>query len=319
MTSIVIHIGYHKSGSTYLQKSVFPYLPVNYIFLAGYKRHVLNLVESQKHFDKKYLVNWADSEIDRKYKHNKHGVTIISHEELSGHPHGHRRVDPFATARNLKHAFPNAKILITIRNQLDYLLSIYTYRVAIKGQESRSLEKFLGEEGKLGLFSKLEYDKLAEYYTSLFGGENILVLPLEMLRTKPQIFHNELADFLKVSNMHTTVGNIVNASTNLTLVIQFWRLINFVFVFFIRALRFLHIEPREEYPYLKLRGIFYTFKRATTKYLNKVFKSSKKLYIAPPTISDKLLKRYAESNVRLHKLTNLNLKDYGYPYPHTDD
>jgi hypothetical protein len=311
--TIVFHIGYHKSASTYLQKRVFPKLPVNFVFLAGYKGHLLDLVASKEHFDNEYFLQWINQEIERKSQQQRHNITIVSHEQLSGHPHGDRRINPYTIADNLKHAFPAAKILIIIRNQWNYLLSIYTYRVAIKGEEARGLIKFLREEGDTGLFEKLEYDRLVEYYMSLFGADNVLVLPLELLKTDPAGFHEKIAELLPVDQIPFKRKKVVNESTKLSIVIHFWRPINFLFNGLLKFLQAFHIETQEEYPYQRLRYAFYRFKQRVTRQLNRGFRTSGRLCIPPDIEEAVLLTRYQESNGRLEKLTNLDLRSLGYP------
>src|SRR3990172_1915635 len=111
METTVIHIGYHKSASTFLQQQVFPLLPVNYLFFAGENREYLNRIESDTTLNPEQIRSWVANEIARKYPTSKHEVTVLSHEELSGHPHGYKSISPFTTAKNLKRTFPDAKIL----------------------------------------------------------------------------------------------------------------------------------------------------------------------------------------------------------------
>lgn len=147
MKNLIIHIGYHKTASTFLQDEIFPVLPVNYICLAGRKRKILDMVESKENFNAGILREWAMSEV---VKNNKvvQDTTIMSQEELSGHPSGYKSIDPFLIAGNLKDAFPNAKIFIVIRNQFNYIKSIYAYRVAVKGADYRSFNRFIFEGGR---------------------------------------------------------------------------------------------------------------------------------------------------------------------------
>jgi sulfotransferase family protein len=200
MKNVIIHIGFHKSASTFRQSDVFPQLPVRYVFLAGPSRQMLDMAESEKEFDANALREWIVQETAEEHKKSGDEPTIISHEELSGHPHGYDIVDPITTARNLKEAFPEAKILIIIRNQFDYLTSIYTFRVAIKGAEYRSFDRFLTEEGKKGLFAHLEYHQLVKHHIELFGREQVLVLPMEYLRARPEEFFHDLTGFIGVPN-----------------------------------------------------------------------------------------------------------------------
>jgi hypothetical protein len=307
--SIIIHIGYHKCASTYLQHYVFPKIPANYIWC---KRHIVDSIQSQTSFEKDSLIQWLKEKIVRKYKGSPYDVTILSHEELSGHPHGYKRDLPFIVANNLKDAFPYAKILIVIRHQLDYLVSLYTYRVAIKGMESRSISQFLEKERDSGLFEKLEYDRLIEYYMSLFGKEHVRVIPLELLKTNSGSFHEQLAAFFNLSYTIPEPVKILNESTKLARVIQFWRPINLVFFWFVKFLAFVKIDT-EVRPYYVVRELFYSFKQRVTGMLNPLFKSSEKISIPSDYFNDVFLKRYADSNLRLYKLTGLNVAEFGYP------
>ena len=181
MNGTVIHIGYHKSASTLLQKEVFPRLAVPYVFLADSQRMMLE-TESTEAFDpaafQKAMHEAAASD-------GSDGL-LISHEALTGHPHGRHKSEPEVVAQNLKAAFPEARILVVVRNPMEYLTSIYTYRVAIKGVEYRSFDRFLDEDGARGLFEHLEYHKLVSRYMELFGRDRVLVVPMEYLHGKPR-------------------------------------------------------------------------------------------------------------------------------------
>ncbi len=309
--SVFIHVGYHKAASTYLQKFVFPVIEANYVFLAGYKRHVLDMVQSET-CDDRGVKNWIEAEIRRKYGNNPYPATVLSHEELSGMPCGYKTVNPMMVADNLRRLFPQAKILIVVRNQFSYLRSIYTYRVAIKGEESRSFAQFLEEEGALGLWEKLEYDKLVSYYISLFGKDAVCVLPLELLKKDTGEFCRKLSLFLRVP-VSPSGGKVVNESTKLLPVLRFWRPVNFLFARLLLSLKALGIETKEEYPYQRLRYTFYGIKKVSTRWLNRLFCKAKTLDMQFLRQDQELVTRYAASNGRLGAQLHMDLGELGYP------
>jgi hypothetical protein len=49
--SIVIHVGYHKAASTYLQTRIFPRLQANSVFLAYRKPQIFAFAESEIAFE----------------------------------------------------------------------------------------------------------------------------------------------------------------------------------------------------------------------------------------------------------------------------
>jgi hypothetical protein len=313
MKSIAIHIGLHKAASTYLQSQIFSQTEANYVFVSGYKREYLELVQSPDRYDPETFRCWVSAEIQKTADQPTYALTILSHEELSGHPHGYDIVNPTVVAENLQRTFPNAKIILIVRNQFSYLRSIYTFRVAIKGQEPRCYEKFLAEEGRLGLFEKLDYHKLVEPYISLFGQDKVLVLPVELLKEDFERFNRTITDFLGVPPVLLEQAAVVNPSTKSSLIIQFWRPFNFLFAALLALLERLQIETKGEYPFEKLRYTYYEFKQKVTGVLNSLLKSTKQVGAEKHIGYDDLVQRYAASNTQLQAYVGVDLAAYGYP------
>jgi hypothetical protein len=311
METTVIHIGYHKSASTFLQQQVFPNLPVNYVFFAGEKRQYLDMLESAKGLDVDGVRNWVENEISRKYPLTRHAVTVLSHEELSGHPHGYKSISPFIIASNLKACFPNAKILIIIRNQLDYLTSLYSFRVAIKGRETRSFSQFLEEEGNKGLFEHLEYDRLIEHHQELFGKENVAILPVELLKSNHDEFFANLFSFLGIPAQQITNVEPSNVSTRSVILIDFWRLNNGVFNWVLGLSEVLFGKRPDNYQ--GLRSTYYNVKRNMTSRLNKWVANSQQLGINKLPFFNDLIRRFADSNTHLQGMVGFDLSEYKYP------
>ncbi|MDH3974329.1 MAG: sulfotransferase [Deltaproteobacteria bacterium] len=313
MDNIIIHVGFHKSASTFLQETVFTHLPVNYVFFAGKQREMLDMVESLECFDPIALHKWVNNEVNQEYGNEKRRVTVLSHEELSGHPHGHESIDPLLVAKNLKKTFPKARILIVIRNQFSYLSSIYTFRVSSKGVESRNFDSFLDEEGKLGLFDHLEYDKLIKHYMDLFGKENIHILPMEGLKKSPESFISSLCDFLQVPYQSFETSQYINKSSKNLAVLTIWRFINYFFGIFLKLLMFFTGTKEKLYYFRRLRYGFYGIKQWSSPVLEKFLKNRGNIDIKRYPEYNQLFKRYAKTNASLNKLTGLDLKEYGYP------
>lgn len=312
--AMIIHVGYHKTGSTFLQSLVFPRLDVDYVPL---DEDLLKLVErpSSDFQPDAFRDAIAREAAERRGSRAPGATTLISNEELSGHPHGWREVDPFATARNLHAAWPDARIVICIRNQFDYLLSLYAFRVAVKGYESRGLREFLVEEGRRGLFAKVEYDQLIGQYIGLFGRDRVLVLPLELLKKRSAEFLRRLEAFIGLPiPPDVDLGRQVNESTRLAPVLRFWRPVNRVFHPVLKSVLLLTAgRGPEPAAARKLRFAYYGFKRLVTARLNRVFSGSRKLDIRAVPEYEELAERFARSNASLEALTGESLRGYGYP------
>lgn len=271
------------------------------------------MVEGREDLDADAVHMWINDELTRKYPNDHQAVTVLSHEELSGHPNGYRLVDSATIAENLWRLFPQAKILVIVRNQLDYLMSMYTYRVAIKGYETRSFTRYIQEEGEKGLLDHLEYHRLVERYQELFGASQILVLPMEMLKKNPKELYDKLFTFLRVPHREIRQSEPMNVSTKSSLVISIWRPINWMFSVLLRMMIFLARKESEAYPFRKFRYSYYHLKRKATKMLNGLFRSSKSLDIRVIRGYPELLERFENSNARLEKIANMDLVALGYP------
>ena len=313
--NVIIHIGFHKSASTFLQKRFFPELSANYLFFAGSNnnREILDYAESTSGFDAGVIHEWVKSELIKKYNKVERPTTILSHEELSGHPHGYGEICPYTTARNLHKAFPQARILILIRNQIDYLTSIYAFRVLRVGHESRSFDRFITEEGAKGLFNHLEYHRLVKYYHRLFGPEQVLVLPMELLSRSTSEFCGKICSFMQLPNQEIKNQQRLNATTKSRFILACWRPINFLFGLMLDALVFIMQKEAERYPLRRFRFYFYNVRSRITEFLeNKLF-VSKTIHIDDYSGYSKLMLRFGESNTQLEKILHTDLSSMGYP------
>lgn len=311
---VVIHIGWHKTASTYLQNGFFRQIGANFQPLAAFPEGVrapegieslIELVESRDAFSagllrKAVLPPSGDSP----------ALTVISHEEISGHPHGYAMIDPFVAARNLAAAFPRARIVAVIRNQFDYILSLYAYRVAVRGHEYRSLSRFLEEDGAAGLLRHLQYDRLIQEYVRLFGAANVLVLPLDMLRSDPGTFFVKLSDFMGVPNASAPDSRPANTGTRQAMLLVLLRPLNWLFSQWLALLLLATgrwppayaASKRKIFPFLSLRYRYYAFKRRLTALVNERFPNARRIGMQDVPGREELGEMFSAANARLQEL-----------------
>lgn len=308
MKRVFIHIGYHKTASTFLQSNVFPQLPVNFLRLLGENEKYLTMLryDDESSLDVNAIRSWLEKSAKR-----RDDIMVISHEALSGNSQGYTTPSAFSIARKLSMVFPDAKIIVVTRNQFDYITSLYTFRVAIKGYEYRSFSQFVEEEGKKGLFDYLEYHHLIAYYQRLFGSKNVLVLPMEMLGCSSKEMLEDITSFIQVPYSDIEMGTALNVSTKSSMILSFWRPLNYMYISLIHfASAILH---RNKSSFLKWTARFYRFKEKTTRILMKFFKNSKKIDIRNDPKYAELVERFGVSNAHLQKITGRDFSVYGYP------
>ncbi|MFK7935347.1 MAG: sulfotransferase domain-containing protein [Saprospiraceae bacterium] len=207
MENILIHIGYHKTGTTWLQHELFKaenftFQPLSLHnragdlarhFIYGADNYLHNPFEDREQEIRKNLAAILTKSSDLA----KDKTWVMSYERLSGSPHC-GGFDAPIIARRLKKIFPKGKILIVIREQRSFLLSSYFQYLATLG--THSLEQYLNTayDTKIPNFSPhhVNYLPLIKHYLELFGRENVLVLPYEFFRADKQAFIQRLGDFL---------------------------------------------------------------------------------------------------------------------------
>jgi len=299
--SIVLHIGYHKTGSTFLQKNIFPYLPANPVMMPNVR--YLALSEPYKPD-----VFWQ--QLSNQYDLTGYNKTIISQETLSGRADGNPYWDTNRIAERLHQTFPQAKILLILREQYDYLLSLYAFRVLVRGLERRPLEAYLTKYGEW-LKEKLQYHQLISQYQHLFGAENVSVLPHEQLVTQPEQFVQQILLFLGLQLEKKVSYQRMNPSTRNLALLQASRLINYPLSLFVES--GLESGWLSEDKQSWIQNSYFGLKRKwINPVLRKFFAEHPKRLETPLLWQNSFLPIFSQSNQTTSKLTGLNLAQFGY-------
>lgn len=190
---LLLHIGYHKTATTWMQRNLF--VPAH-----GW-RQLVDHAEVFAHvvgphglaFDPSAMRALIEA---RRSSVGPDEVPVISSEIMSGNPFfGGRESDVYA--ERLARIAPDARILISIRNQLRILPSIYMQYI-LRGGTQTPEGFFAGTEepGYFGFSSEhLLYDRLVAKYQELFGAGNVYLLPQEALVRDSDAAVRDLAVF----------------------------------------------------------------------------------------------------------------------------
>ena len=175
----IVHIGYAKSGTTFLQHKVFPGLKgIEYVRKESSKRMLYPLIlNAHRDLDFEQIAKGIQSNIG--------DHALLSEEQLTGSFFVNLAINRYDIAEGLK-SLGMDKVIITIRNQRDAVPSLYSQYVHEGGV--LKMKDFLSVDGAFQSFNPrfnaayLHYDRLIEVYQELFGKENVLVLLNEELR-----------------------------------------------------------------------------------------------------------------------------------------
>ncbi len=180
-----IHIGLHKTASTYLQMCLFPKVD-NLLILNNLDGDIDtwfydNFIKVDAYsFNKVKFLSDFESLIKAKSPNiDSDSVLGISEENLSGDMY--TGMESKELMNRIHDVFGDVHILIVIRNQVDYILSSYSNYILAGGTHSISTW-FYGPNTKRGkIINKLQYSGMLNGYCNKFKRENVTILLYEDL------------------------------------------------------------------------------------------------------------------------------------------
>ena len=156
----LVHIGYHRTGTSFLQTELFPLIP-----FSAMTQHV--------------------EEAERIAADPSLQLVILSAEHLSSD----LKRDKPEFASGLARKFPDARILIGIRSQYSVMRGIY--HLFIKAGGTEDYESFVKARcGRL-----FDYAGAVDAYRAAFGAENVFVMLHEDLTRNPLRAMSKLLEF----------------------------------------------------------------------------------------------------------------------------
>lgn len=145
---VYLHIGLHKTGTTYLQLNVFPLLDgFHPVMLPPWRLLTKeNLTDTE--------LQQYKAEILKDWDGNK--KIIISNEFFSGKIEAFTKQETLIIFNNLQRLFPDAEILLVLRSPKGYFKSLYNFRLVTRGFCPFSMEQYF-EKKRQFLVEKFDY------------------------------------------------------------------------------------------------------------------------------------------------------------------
>lgn len=214
-----IHLGYHKTASTWFQ-------------LFGYGNHpdifLLNDPKSPRY---KIFMNEFVYPDDFKFCHDKFykrisktniftskKLTGICEENLTGNFWTGRNSDTLLN--RISNHFSEPKIILCIREQRSMFTSLYLNYIKHGGNLSAS--KLVNEpcfDGFL-IFDKLKYSNYLTKLYNLFDSNNILIYTYEEFLNYPDIIYCKICNFLGIKSIHIQNKRVNHSRGLITLQIE---------------------------------------------------------------------------------------------------
>ena len=302
MPSPILHIGLHKTGTTWFQNRFWP--------------RVENVVYLDRHRVTEWIVEPRAFEFDAGEIRNRlpepgPGGLVLCEEELSGNIHagGWRGLATETMARRLHAMCPDARVVVFIRRQPEMIASVYGQYLRMGGTYGPGTylhpRGFNGNAVPLFSFAHFEYHRLLNCYADLFGRERLYIYPFEaFLQDRHRFIEQFSGDLdLQVDPAALDFDAALPGYSRLTLA----------------AARLFNLFTRErlafKYYFCHLPGL-YDRSRRWLNSLNRISRSGRR-----PSPEDLLgdaevraiNRRFAASNRALAVRFDLDLDRYGYP------
>lgn len=198
----LIHIGFPKTASTWLQESLFQQPESGFCApwgLPSGEAIEQFVITNGFSFDPAAAREVFAPGLEEAQRRGL--VPVLSQETLVGDQVSGKYWGREAAAR-IHATFPGARILLLIREQRGMILSCY--REYLKNGGTASLGRYMGSRerrpgfGPICQLDYLEYHHLLDWYRQHFGAEQLLALPFEALRRDPQAVARRIVQFVGI-------------------------------------------------------------------------------------------------------------------------
>ncbi|NES23672.1 MAG: sulfotransferase [Symploca sp. SIO3E6] len=303
---LIIHIGFPKAASSWLQQVIFNDEKLGFFSPWG--------LESAEAIEQFVIPDSFHFSAESTFKVFEPGlqeaasrgmVPIISHECLVGNQMAGTYYGKEAADR-IHNVFPEARILILLREQKSMVLS--SYRQYIKSGGMKTIEDFMGATQRRPGFAPpcqltyLEYDLLIAYYQKLFGVDNVLVLPFELLKEKQQFLCQKVLSFAGLDGTPEYQQESKNVGFR-GLTMEFRRKLNSV----VKRPDFGNVQGSRSLAWRIAEKLSKILDRFVPQSIHKQIEDPLKQSIAE-TIGDS----FRKSNQKTSQLIGMNLADFGY-------
>jgi len=200
MTRVVLHVGYPKTATTWLQKVVLPRHPELVLLRRATPGcEWIQQLLADHPFD--FTPDRHRAAIDASFAPLGERVAFISHEAYLGDPFL-GGINSELAAPRLAALFPDARIVIVIREQGAMIDSLYRQYVQEGGVATP--EQLFADPSALRVrFARgyLAYDRACALFAAHFGRARVRVLLFERLLEAPDQFLGELYDHCGVAHV----------------------------------------------------------------------------------------------------------------------
>lgn len=179
-TGMYIHVGLPKTGTSFLQKEVFP------------------KIKEIDYFGKEQIIT-ANMKKNKKNLYSDEGLSSINIEGEN----------IYKIVERIQKIYPKAKIIITLRKKEEWKKSYYNQTIKKIRKNGEDTLSYAEWEKKVFPRKNIDYEIYVAHLKKLF--DDVLVLDYELLKKNPKAYVKKICDFMGVK-MPPFKNKVVNKS-----------------------------------------------------------------------------------------------------------
>ena len=190
---ITFHVGFPKTGTTFLQKEIFPkmkklnYRDVHNTPDRDFKKCLEILIDPKK--DYKFNPKKFEKRFSKFVSQKK--PSLYSYEDLVGDVFLQDKMLAFRILDRIHSTYPEARIIVGLRDPQESIISLYSQYVREGG-----VKDFSGFITEVIDVEWYEHESYIRHAKKLFGDENVYVSEFKVLKKDAGAFVSGVADFL---------------------------------------------------------------------------------------------------------------------------
>mgnify|MGYP005630365239 FL=1 len=325
MKKIYFHIGYFKTGTTFLEENLFSkHKDINYLnksnekIITEIKYCIQNYTSTQFEENKNYLKQLV---LKIKLKDKKANlVSAVGFTDVINF--NYNKISIFQMLTRLRIIFSNKsfnlKLLLTIRKQEEFIKSRYSeniYKFYLINREWVNFKKLLNffkSKNNVGFnfFRSIDYYNVCKYISEKFKKNNFCLLLYEEFKNDENKMIKKISEFLEINSFESKKF-FLKKKKNLSIIKngayipKNIKISNMVIKNIRNPLEILLNLKRKTKSFVIFIINYISFNLKYKKILNKPIKINK-------NEKNDIIKYYKKSNIKLEDLMKVKLKKYGY-------
>lgn len=308
LSAPLVHIGFPKALSSWMQKFLFK-PEQGFLNVLDSLHTTIGLIDPTPFsFNESTCIRFIEEALNKNLD-SRSLVPVCSAEALIGNPYcgGYNAKQ---NADRIKQLFPDARILLVVREQNQLMRSLY--KTMIVWGMPHSIKKLLNPQDTSMApqfnLDFLKFDLATAYYQQIFGHDNVLVLPYEAFTEDPIKFTRKIFSHAKCNPTPAfqTLPWKMRINKNQTLANLYLQRLENIFL----SSPFNYAGPIKTTEERTAARIKKSKKNRLPNFTNNWFENDFR-----QIVREDFHGKFSASNENLQKITGLDLSRYGYDLP----